>query len=418
MNSIALRFLVLWMSLGWITQHSVFASVSYLYLAYITMFILFVVYGVQRIGGGIDHIAVVGAPFFLYLCLSYVVVGNMESATYWFVSFIILITAKRGVLTETFPYTLLLVCGLMATTGVLFQFVYPGYYATHIAGLFTYESALEWDVDAATIVAYNGFIYQTGLSAQLIVLGMIMLLFGKHQFVRLQQNKYLKIIVLLIMFAALFLTAKRMNSTLAVVIVCIYYVFSGKKSRFGNKIAAIIFVAAILSAIMYYISVHVNELIDNALFGRFARSYIEVTQGGDISSGRDYLWSQAMLLFRSSPLVGIGIGRFAQIHGTMVHNACLQMLCECGIVGFLFMIIPMVYCLFVTIRRCMMDSITPCYSSLLLSFTLQVAFIMQGITDNPTSNLTDFPMYAVALAMLVDYKQKYNKQQSLRMITV
>lgn len=409
MNSIALRFLILWMSLGWITQHTVFANTLYQYLAFIVMFALFLVYGIKYAGGGLDKIMAISIPFFLFMCLNYASVGIFENAIYWFASVIILATAKRGKLTERFPYTALLVFGLMATTGVLFQFVFPGYYATHIADLFTYESALEWDADAATIVAYNGFIYQAGRSAQLIVLGIIMLLFGKHRFVRLQQNKHLKITVLLIMLAALFLTTKRMNSATGVVIVCIYFIFSGNKNHFWNRILVMTFVAVVMYAILYYFTIHANELIDNKIFGRFATSYIEINQGHDISSGRDYLWAQAIQLYRSSPLVGIGIGRFSQIYGTMVHNVFLQMLCECGIVGFLIMIIPMFYCLLVTTRRCMMDNITPYYSYLLLSLALQIIFLMQGITDNPTSNLTDFPMYAVALAMLVDYKQKYNK---------
>ncbi len=67
-----------------------------------------------------------------------------------------------------------------------------------------------------------------------------------------------------------------------------------------------------------------------------------VAQGAEADRGtfgvRLELWQESLQLWRTSPITGIGIGRFFVASGHVVHNMYLQVLSELGIVGFTFLV--------------------------------------------------------------------------------
>lgn len=72
-------------------------------------------------------------------------------------------------------------------------------------------------------------------------------------------------------------------------------------------------------------------------------NYVE-TKGTSLRYERLSYWSQALLLWSSSPIFGHGIGSFSifyagwEISGTHPHNILLQILCEIGLIGFAFFV--------------------------------------------------------------------------------
>lgn len=155
----------------------------------------------------------------------------------------------------------------------------------------------------------------------------------------------------------------------------------------------------------------------------FLRRYVmtieKLLKGQDITSGRTELYSQALQLFASNPIFGIGWGQFATyvtpefraVHGqdvANVHNIYLEFLCEVGIVGAIFIIVPMVYMLIHTVRQFNRLMSTPAASpdrrlSLQLntvSLAIQLFFLLVGMLDPCFSKVIFWAMYALAAKLL------------------
>ncbi len=64
---------------------------------------------------------------------------------------------------------------------------------------------------------------------------------------------------------------------------------------------------------------------------------------GDASNGRDDHYHMAFGMIKESPIVGYGVGYFENAaHGSYVHQFFLEVLLECGIVGLIIFLIPII----------------------------------------------------------------------------
>lgn len=81
-------------------------------------------------------------------------------------------------------------------------------------------------------------------------------------------------------------------------------------------------------------------------------------QGDDISNGRAVLYTQAIDLWKKNPVFGIGwqefyfqnTGILKADKNSYVHNFLLEMLCECGVVGTILLLSPMLYVYILNIK--------------------------------------------------------------------
>mgnify|MGYP003304855322 CR=1 FL=1 len=154
----------------------------------------------------------------------------------------------------------------------------------------------------------------------------------------------------------------------------------------------------------------------------FLRRYVMTVEkllaGQDITSGRTELYAQALELFLEKPVFGIGWGQFANHvtpeflaeHGpdvANVHNIYLEFLCEVGITGAIFLIVPMFYLLVQTIRQFsrLHDAPGDTESWRLavqlntVSLTVQLFFLLVGMLDPCFSKLTFWAIYALAIKL-------------------
>ena len=73
----------------------------------------------------------------------------------------------------------------------------------------------------------------------------------------------------------------------------------------------------------------------------------------ELTSGRTALWKKAYELFKENPVFGIGWEQFMNnnTYEHEVHNTYLQWLCETGVIGFILIMIPLLYMYLTTLFR-------------------------------------------------------------------
>ena len=113
--------------------------------------------------------------------------------------------------------------------------------------------------------------------------------------------------------------------------------------------------------------------------------------GGDMSNGRFELWGYALKLFRSNPIWGVGWRRYHEyalvnLHEDIeAHNVYLQMLAECGIIGFLLYIIPVIGGLIFTfcfLKKMYNRRNSGIYRLMKLSLSVQLFMLFYACTGN------------------------------------
>lgn len=161
-----------------------------------------------------------------------------------------------------------------------------------------------------------------------------------------------------------------------IAILCLGIVFEGRKGELLSTLLTIIFICAVFTdhRKMKYPNVKIPFwgsglllailaipiLYRGGLLYRFVTMLerIQLRRSGmnvDFTSGRFTLWTNAINLFLSFPILGAGWGRFANYTTGIftdvadgqairdVHNCFLQLLCETGIIGTLIILLPLFF---------------------------------------------------------------------------
>ena len=165
------------------------------------------------------------------------------------------------------------------------------------------------------------------------------------------RKKAVYVIPVCLMFPLL-LTGKK-GVTVCMLVGCMFILlvwYASKKQWIKIGIAVGSAVILMILAI-WYIATH----LDNPLFYRFASFFERLTSGQSVDAGRGGLQDAAWQLWKENKIWGVGwfqfngytVSRFGYPKTHSVNLDYLQFLCETGIVGFVFMITPII----VMVRR-------------------------------------------------------------------
>ena len=148
------------------------------------------------------------------------------------------------------------------------------------------------------------------------------------------------------------------------------------------------------------------------VLARYVETIEQLLSGGDISSGRGILMAMGWAGFLSRPLFGLGWGQYVQMSaqigmcdtdGNLIedcHNIYLQFLCETGIVGAIFLMLPIFYLLITTCRMLRhaktMEDQAP-LRFVAVSFLIQVFLLFLGLYDPSFQKIVFWCFYALAL---------------------
>lgn len=152
--------------------------------------------------------------------------------------------------------------------------------------------------------------------------------------------------------------------------------------------------------------------------GEIVETVNGVLAGEDVTSSRSSLFAWAWLLFLRNPLLGIGWGNFRTTTAGNAtysaeldtHNIYLQLLCETGIIGFVFFILVFIlfwraaqkdYC---TLMRTPEGQASPWRKALYFSLLYQSFFLLYGLTGNPLYDQHNQIMYLFACSIVMAYR--------------
>ena len=408
--SISLFFLVLDRQWGFFYSNTVFASNLLFYSALILLATFFSIVGVRYSFGRWSRLSGIWAPYMIYTIMGCLFQLYFQYFIYWFCCLVMVLIAERSSFIKALPLKLLLYGGVFALIGVYFQLCYASYYNAYISPLFIQKETISLWTEG---FGMNGFTYQLGMTSTILLYGEITLLCFHGSNIFRNKKKQLFYYILLILFVVgVFLTGKRVASLLALILPFMVY-FISNKNKIGKYIAIIFSVFFLYYMFSLFVD-NISGLEDSRLFHRFANSYIEMQTGGDITSGRTYYYDLAYKAFEEHPILGVGVGGFISYTGadTDVHNTYLQVLCEQGIIGFVFYLIPIIYCLLYTIRLFPNVQNMEHYRYLKMSLAIQLTYIFSGLTGNENIGF-GFIIYFIAIATLI-YVDSARRQIMIR----
>lgn len=389
-------FLILYIFWGFVFSHSVFESTLAVYISFVVLFVFYLYYLIQNIDSKKDTVTLLWIPYIAYTILGYFVKLNFQQLSYWVVCLSLIIIASPVLIARIVPYRLIYGIGVFSMTGIIIQLVFPGFYNSYISPLFKSDLNSLW---VEHNYGFAGFTYQLDQTGMMLLYAEGVLLFLTFLLDKRWQQKYIRILFIILFVICVFMTGKRMLAIISIVTPILSILLTQNQ---GSKKMSIIIISIVLSLGGYtYLVNNAEEYSDSILVGRFARSITESKAGEDITSNRTLLLEEASNLFKESPIFGIGIGEFPQrsILKTDAHNTYMQVLCEQGIVGLVLYIVPLLYCLLYTIKKTKAAGMARKKQLFRYSLYCQLIYIIYSYSGNTNINLTGFIMYFLAIAI-------------------
>ena len=391
--------LILYIFEGFYITQTVYRSSTAIYITFCGLFAIVVLaaLGVVKQPIPYNKSLIIWLPYLAYTAFGYFSQGKLEYFVYWSICAIIIFFSIALRIHRFVPIKLFYGLSIFSVIGILVQLLLPDFYYSNISPLFVTSSQIKaWGVN----YGMAGFFYQLDSAAMPILFGeCVYLAFGRNSIE--ESNIKLKDIIVVggsIIFVLL--TGKRMLFLISVMIPFVIGFFTGKnqKKRFG-----IILISILVVAFSYNLIINnLQYLYNNPHLNRIAVTFMKISAGEDISSGRNSLSQMALEIYQNNKLFGVGVSNFQKVSGayTDVHNTYLQTLCEQGIVGFLLFTIPLLVNFIYTVKKSREEDYSKTASFLKLSIAVQAVYIIYAFTGNVNINQTGYMMYFILVSMM------------------
>lgn len=262
-----------------------------------------------------------------------------------------------------------------------------------------YKSYLD-NLQFYNIGSIAGITGQTGMNAFYISI-YISIIYSR--IICSNKNKLYNIVLLIIGFIALFLTAKRgplITNIIAILVVTVIFSNINIKNLMPKLIAF-----TVLLIIGYNVICRIPQaqvMIDK--FTIFSES-------ADITNGRSELWNEASDYIKVNPIIGIGAYATPRVMGEMTHNIYVQLVLELGIFGLIFFIGAMIISFILTFKNYykiksnkIVENTEKVFFS--ISVYIQLYFIIYGMSGNPLYGITFLAPYFIFIAISSTLKNK------------
>ena len=346
---------------------------------------------------------------FTILCLFGVLRGGSTTAFTFYVIGSVLLLTSDGIQMEALYSDLkwLKWFGLFFSAGCYWQYFFPDQYYAILYPLFgsAYQKSIRRQFTFHKMC--TGFTSQTVIAAQFIILGLMIVIytFGLQ---KTKKKRILSILEIIFLTGGLLLTGKRspiINLGAALIVVDM---ITKKRDKRGNRFIWIALGLVISLTVLYFAAPLFSDS-RNALV-----RFLEFTSTEDIGealNGRQTLYRAALDEFRQHPITGIGWGKYSQKYDTTgVHNIYFQLLCECGIFGFIISVCGMLFTLFrsITMLKATNIKTTSMQATLLkCSVFIQVYILVYGIFGNPLYDQNYMLMYLLGILISASVSLKY-----------
>lgn len=95
----------------------------------------------------------------------------------------------------------------------------------------------------------------------------------------------------------------------------------------------------------------------------------------NVGNGRSAIYIRALELFKSSPIIGHGIGKFESLYGAYVHDIFLEIMCEFGVIGLVVLLLFIFYVIKIIINERQNDETI----FIIMIFSLTTSLITSGV---------------------------------------
>lgn len=313
----------------------------------------------------------------------------------WFFLLVLMTIAQVDVVyIKRMHYLILALCSIYAISTLMINMGFSSLLAG-VANTFRGENIAQGTIYTAGLTSHyshNGMYIAVGCLAVSSI------------FIMKRKKKWYDLLIMISFYAALLLTQKR-GPLISVGIGVVVTFFVAKRESMSSKIKRIMaFVMSVL-VITYILYIVFPELF--GIIDRFSSD--------NVFSNRGYLWEFAIDMFKANPVMGKGWGTYSHslnlnidsvsVSNQHAHNIYIQLLAETGIVGLICFVIPMIYTLIKSIKmlQIMNEQNVDC-SSMFMSVSLQIFFMVYGITGNPLYDKQMILVYMLSVAFYLSYR--------------
>lgn len=205
---------------------------------------------------------------------------------------------------------------------------------------------------------------------------------------------FVKWVLVVVALISILISGQRSNLFFVPLAFMITYFVQSDRNRINRAFMIAFSLGAVISIVLAFEPV----LTQYRLFERVFASFSTYRSGGDISNGRSILYARALSLWSDKPLFGNGwfyfysnnIGIIRRLTRSHVHNLFLELLCDVGVVGLIFILAPMVV-IYIRNYKALRNEISEFRQIYKLTFTLQTFFFLDSmlhVTYYSTSILT------------------------------
>ncbi len=223
------------------------------------------------------------------------------------------------------------------------------------------------------------------------------------------KKRLLMIVLLVALTVALLLTGKKgVLLAFAGALVVSAVILYGSKKQW--KKAGIAVGASVLLALVMLIVIRIAP--DNALFHRINQFIDQILSGQAVGSDRMQLYQHALEAWKENAVFGIGWYRFvalstAELGYSVAHQVnldYLQWLCEMGVVGFILVMIPLLYTLYqaIFIGVKILGNIPQAKEKwgILFAIFIQIYTVVYAFIEVPFYDVYFFAMYILSCMVI------------------
>ena len=243
----------------------------------------------------------------------------------------------------------------------------------------------------------------TGLaSAANIISHSAALLIFYNSYYTQKRNLIIRVAIYILAIYSALIVGERSNIIFIPLAIMLTYYLGASKNK-ANRFFILLFVCLCLLGFIILIS---PFLIRYNAFFRIMNSIATYSEGGDISNGRARLYESAIASWKSSPVYGHGwfyyfnnnFGLLRALKYDHVHNLLLELLCDTGIIGTVFILLPLLTTVVFNIRA--LKSISE-ESSDSYKFTIayQIFFLMDSMLHVTFYSLNVLVIYFMVITI-------------------
>lgn len=297
--------------------------------------------------------------------------------------------------------------------GTFFEIIFPNIYLKNILPLFPdFNSELLYQFEHSQMA---GITQHYSTNAAYLLIGLIVLIFC---FKNVKKSKNYKVFYFLLLSSniiALFCTGKRTQVIFGLLSILITSIVFNVKN-IGIYLKKITKKNMCLSLVIL-----LSSLLFLVLLPRDANPVLRTIDGikhGDLFSSRKPMYDLAISTFSENKLFGTGWGSYKYIYFNSqilkertymdAHNIYLQLLCEVGIIGFLFVILFFIYNMYVSYKLSKNHKKDRLY--LKIFFCYQIYILFEGIVGNAFYDIPVLFPYTIFVCMMVNIKYFQKKE--------